>query len=153
MQSCSQSFSDINNKMKLTSDKEKRVRLGNYRARTNRAWRFANILSMSFETFETRVVMDNSPDRLSWKIQLSRDLSGWKMCYWLVFLALDQFFDCGNVIFSLQRLWPTASSSAFNRKMLSKVLYQFLLGNVLINLMDKCFTFPQIFHYSFIFVS
>jgi len=70
----------------------------------------------------------------------------------LVFLALDQFFDCGNVIFSLQRLWPTASSSAFNRKMLSKVLYQFLLGNVLINLMDKCFTFPQIFHYNFILV-
>jgi len=69
--------------MKLASDKEKRVRLSNYLARTNRAWRFANILSMSFETFETRVVMDNSPDRLSWKIQLSRDLSGWKMCYCL----------------------------------------------------------------------
>jgi len=32
---------------------------------------------LTFENvFETQVVMDNSPDRHSWKIQLFRDFSG-----------------------------------------------------------------------------
>jgi len=59
-------------KIKLTSDAEKCF--SNCLARTGQ------FLSMaSFEAFEIQVIMDNSPDRHSWKIQFSRYLAVGKM--------------------------------------------------------------------------
>jgi len=64
------------------------------------------------------------------EIQFSWDMSGWKMCYELVLLALDQFVNRRDVTTSL----PAVRSIelvifSFSMKLLNILVFQFLLGN------------------------
>jgi len=84
---------DVNNFSSVVSEENKtkircRKTLQHYcLARINRAWWLA--IASSFEAFETQVVTDNSPDRRSWKIQVSWDFDrlkdGFCLClFWLL---------------------------------------------------------------------
>ena len=90
--------------------------------------------------------MDNSPDRRSWKIHISLGICLVERCVFLICLfGSDQFFINGNAISSSRRLRPTTLAVrsikpvllSFCKKLSKVILFQFLLTNSLINLLNE----------------